>query len=214
MKSLLPIPRDPELIEKEIAAYYGMISEVDSRLDESSTPWNSRACSRTPSSSSRVTTAWRWARTDCLGKQNLYEESMRIPMIFVGPGIAANVVSEQFAQLPDIMPTVAALLGIDPPASSEGSALLGANAGAFSRPTAYFQYRICTGDSHGGPLEAHRLSLDRSGPAVRSRPAVRSERRPKELNDLSAVDAYQTKLSALESLLASERARHDDALVK
>ena len=28
------------------------------------------------------------------------------------------------------------------------------------------------------------------------------------------VGAYQTKLSGLQSLLASERARHDDALVK
>ena len=140
---------------------------------------------------------------------------MRIPMVFVGPGIAANVVSAQFAQLHDLMPTVAALLGIDPPASSEGSALLGANAAAFSRPTAYFQYY----DLHRGIRTADRWKfigyrLTVPGPQFDRVQLFDLNADPRELNDLSAVDAYQTKLSALQSLLASQRARYDDPLVK
>jgi hypothetical protein len=37
---------------------------------------------------------------------------------------------------------------------------------------------------------------------------------PSEINDLSAADGYQGKLSEMQSLLASERALYDDPLVK
>ena len=113
------------------------------------------------------------------------------------------------------MPTIAALLGIDPPASSEGSALLGVKAAAFSRATGYFQYM----DLHRGirttdnwKLIGYHLTVP--GPQFDRVQLFDLSSDPKEINDLSAVDGYQTKLSALQSLLASERARHDDPLVQ
>jgi hypothetical protein len=37
---------------------------------------------------------------------------------------------------------------------------------------------------------------------------------PSELSDLSALSAYQPKLAEIQSLLADERAAHDDPLTK
>ena len=147
--------RDPELVRQQIAAYYGMISEVDSEMGRILDTLEQRGLFENTIIVFAGDNGLALGAHGLLGKQNLYEESMRIPMIFVGPGIAANVVSEQFAQLPDIMPTVAALLGIEPPASSEGSVLLGAGAAAFSRPTAYFQYM----DLHRGIRTADHWKL-------------------------------------------------------
>jgi arylsulfatase A-like enzyme len=214
-ESLLDIPRDPELIKKEIAAYYGMITEVDSEIGRILDTLDQQGLFENTIIVFAGDNGLALGAHGLLGKQNLYEESMRIPMVFVGPGIAANVVSEQFAQLHDLMPTVAALLGIDPPASSEGSALLGTNANAFSRPAAYFQYY----EYHRGIRTADRWKLigyhlTVPGPLFDRVQLFDLNADPKELNDLSAVGAYQTKLSALESLLASERVRHDDPLVK
>lgn len=214
-ESLLDIPRDPELIRQAIAAYYGMISEVDSEIGRILDTLDQQGLFENTIIVFAGDNGLALGAHGLLGKQNLYEESMRIPMVFVGPGIAANVVSEQFAQLHDLMPTLAALLGIDPPASSEGSALLGANAAAFSRPAAYFQYY----EYHRGIRTADRWKLigyhlTVPGPLFDRVQLFDLNADPKELNDLSAVDAYQTKLSALQSLLASERARHDDPLVK
>ena len=139
-EDLLPIPRDPVLVRKEIAAYYGMISEVDAQIG--------RILDALEQQNLRDRTLVIFAGDNglalgshgLLGKQNVYDDSVRVPMIISGPGIAANVVSDRFAYLHDLLPTVASLLGIDPPMSSQGNALLNANA-ARPRQVAYHQYR-------------------------------------------------------------------------
>jgi arylsulfatase A-like enzyme len=149
-----------------------------------------------------------------LGKQNLYEETLRVPMIMVGPGIAASVVDDRYAYLSDVMATVASLLDLAPPASNEGSALLGTNV-AFSRPNGYFQYRdihraIRTADHWkliGYRLTATGVDFDRMQ-------LYNLDDDPIEMNDLSRVDGGQGKLAELQSLLAAERARYDDPLVQ
>ena len=75
-----------------------------------------------------------------LGKQNLYEESMRIPMVFVGRASPRTWSAATSASYTILMPTLAALLGIYFDLVPPRQRLLGANAAAFSRPAAYFQY--------------------------------------------------------------------------
>jgi len=55
-----------------------------------------------------------------LGKQNLYEHSIRVPMIMAGPGVPSNVKTNGFTYLSDITPTVYEYLGIKAPSSVEG----------------------------------------------------------------------------------------------
>ncbi len=57
-------------------------------------------------------------------KGQLFEESIRIPMIFSGPGIPHGTVnSTQVAQIVDIMPTLLDLCGVEIPASAQGRSL-------------------------------------------------------------------------------------------
>jgi len=55
-----------------------------------------------------------------IGKQNLYEHSMRVPLIIGGPGIAADKRTDAMCFLFDVMPTLGALCGVSGPKSSEG----------------------------------------------------------------------------------------------
>jgi arylsulfatase A-like enzyme len=55
-----------------------------------------------------------------IGKQNLYEHSMRVPLIVAGPGIAADKRSEAMCYLFDVMPTLGKLCGIATPTGSNG----------------------------------------------------------------------------------------------
>jgi arylsulfatase A-like enzyme len=149
-----------------------------------------------------------------LGKQNVYECSVRVPMILAGPGIAANAVDDRVAYLSDLLPTVAALLGLDPPASCEGNPLLGPNA-AVARRNAYYQYR----DLHRAirspdhwKLIGYRLSA--TGAQFDRLQLFNLNADPSEINDLSLAGEYQAKLSEMQSLLAGERALYDDPLVK
>jgi arylsulfatase A-like enzyme len=55
-----------------------------------------------------------------IGKQNLYEHSMRVPLIVAGPGIAADKRSDAMCYLFDVMPTLGKLCGIATPKDSQG----------------------------------------------------------------------------------------------
>jgi len=58
-----------------------------------------------------------------MGKQNCYEHSIRVPLIFAGPGLPEDVSTEALVYLFDIFPTLCNLAGIETPASVEGSSL-------------------------------------------------------------------------------------------
>jgi len=59
-----------------------------------------------------------------MGKQNLYEHSVRVPLIFAGPGVPEHGRSDALVYLLDIYPTLCELLGIEAPASVEGCSLI------------------------------------------------------------------------------------------
>jgi arylsulfatase A-like enzyme len=58
-----------------------------------------------------------------MGKQNLYEHSMGVPLIFSGPGIPKGQSSEAFVYLFDVYPTVCELIGAKAPEGLDGKSL-------------------------------------------------------------------------------------------
>ena len=59
-----------------------------------------------------------------MGKQNLYEHSIRVPLIFAGPGVPKGQQREAFCYLSDIFPTLCELLDLPLPSTVEGSSLV------------------------------------------------------------------------------------------
>lgn len=55
-----------------------------------------------------------------IGKQNLYEHSMRVPLIIRGPGIPAGKQTDALCYLFDVLPTLGALCSVPAPKTSEG----------------------------------------------------------------------------------------------
>jgi arylsulfatase A-like enzyme len=118
-EQLLPTPRDPAATKKDIALYYGMVSEMDAQVG--------RIMEALDKSGLRENTLIIFAGDNglavgqhgLLGKQNLYEHSIRVPMIISGPGIPVNAKTNGFTYLSDIAPTVYEYLGIKAPASVE-----------------------------------------------------------------------------------------------
>ncbi len=62
-------------------------------------------------------------RHGLMGKQNLYEHSQRVPLIFAGPGIPVGQ-SDALVYLFDVFPTVADIFQIPLPDGVEGQSLL------------------------------------------------------------------------------------------
>ena len=118
-EQLLPTPRDTAATKKDIALYYGMVSEMDAqvgRIIETLEKYGLRENTLIIFAGDNGLAV---GQHGLLGKQNLYEHSIRVPMIMAGPGIPSNVKTNGFTYLSDIAPTVYDYLGIKAPASVE-----------------------------------------------------------------------------------------------
>jgi len=58
-----------------------------------------------------------------MGKQNLYDHSVRVPLLFAGPGIEKGVKTDVLCLLSDVFPTVCDISGIDIPKSIDTHSL-------------------------------------------------------------------------------------------
>lgn len=139
---LAAFPRKPDEIRRHLAEYYGMISHLDHEFG--------RVLEALEAAGERENTIIVFAGDNGLGvgqhglmgKQNLYDHSVRVPLIFSGPGIAAGERREAWAYLLDIFPTLCDLGGVDIPASVEGRSLAPclAASGATVRDSLYLAY--------------------------------------------------------------------------
>ncbi len=118
-------PRDPKVVSEQLCEYYGLVSHMDEQIG--------RILKALDETGERDNTIIVYAADHglgmgshgLLGKQSVFEHSMKCPLIFVGPGIPRNESSEAFSYLLDIYPTLCSLLGIEAPDRVEGESLAG-----------------------------------------------------------------------------------------
>ena len=59
-----------------------------------------------------------------MGKQNMYEHTIRVPLVITGPGIPKDKRTGALCYLRDLYPTICELTGVPIPKSVEGRSLL------------------------------------------------------------------------------------------
>lgn len=67
---------------------------------------------------------WHLGEKEITGKNSLWDDSTRVPLIFAGPGIPANQVCSQPAELLDVYPTLVSVAGLPRKESLEGLSLM------------------------------------------------------------------------------------------
>jgi len=117
-------PRNPDEIKRHIAEYYGMISHLDDEIGRLIKVLDSVGELENTIVVFAGDNGLAVGQHGLMGKQNLYEHSVRVPLIFSGPGIPRGERRNSLAYLLDIFPTVCELSGIDIPESVEGKSLL------------------------------------------------------------------------------------------
>ena len=88
-EQLAPLPRTPEAIRAASADYYGMIAHLDAAIGRILQPGQTGRSTNTII----VYTAdhgLALGQHGLMGKQNLYEHSMHVPLMIAGPGIPAG----------------------------------------------------------------------------------------------------------------------------
>ena len=135
-----------------------------------------------------------------IGKQNLYEHSMRVPLIVAGPGIAADKRSDAMCYLFDVMPTLGKLCGVAASKDSQGQEFTAVlkDPSQPARPFLMFGYK-----SFQKALNDGRWKLIRY-PHVDRTQLFDLQADPYETKDLSALPEHAEHIKAMLEKLAAE----------
>jgi arylsulfatase A-like enzyme len=205
-EALLPWPRPEQGVRAMIAEYYRYISYLDSQIG--------RVLDALAASPHAKNTIVVFAADSgvargshgLIGKQNVYEHSMRVPLIVNGPGIPANQRSRAMCYLFDVLPTLGALCGVKGPSSSEGidfSATLH-DPSKPARTTMLFGYRQVM-----RAVRDDRWKLIRY-PQVDKTQLFDLEADPFEITNLAGKPEHAATLATMKSLLEQQAKIFDD----
>ena len=205
-ESLAPWPRTKAVISDQLCEYYGLVTHLDEQVGRVLAAL--RDSSHTDNTVVIYTADHGLAMGShgLLGKQNVYEQSMRCPLILRGPGIPKGQSSNAPTYIHDLYATICDTAGIDPPESVDSLSLLPIIQGQVEKVRdSYFlpfqdnQRAVSDGrlKLHVYPHINHRLLFDLFND-------------PHELTNLATDPNHATELRNLEGLMETWRKRLGD----
>jgi len=206
-ESLAPWPRTPEVVRKHLADYYGVITYLDMEMG--------RVLRALEDIGEYENTIIVFSSDHGLaigshglfGKQSVYEDAMKPPLIFSGPGIPKGR-SDAFAYLFDIYPTVCELAGVPLPTGLDGKSLSPVIQGRTEkvRDAIMLAYRSFQRSAREGDWKLLRY------PQINRSQIFNLSEDPAEANDLAGDPKVARKLEEMMELLGRLQKEFDDDL--
>jgi len=119
-ENLAPWPRSPEIIQASIADYYALISHLDKRVGDIIEKLKRDGLYDNTIIVYAADNGLAIGSHGLLGKQDLYEHSINVPLIIRGPGIPEKKVSDALVYLYDLYPTLINLCNLPVPDGVDG----------------------------------------------------------------------------------------------
>lgn len=140
---LAGFPRTPEEIRRHMAEYYAMITHLDAQVGRILGALDETGAAEETLVIFAADNGLAVGQHGLVGKQSCYEHSVRVPLVFAGPGVPQGLRTEARAYLFDVFPTLCDLTEIETPESVEGKSLARAMRvpGETLRESLYFAYR-------------------------------------------------------------------------
>lgn len=140
---LAGFPRTPEETRRHIAEYFAMISHLDAQIGRVTATLEQKGLVDDTILILAGDNGLALGQHGLFGKQSCYDHSVRVPLVFAGPGLPRDTRRDAFVYLLDIFPTLCELAGVPIPATVEGASLLPAikDPSLPVRDTLYFGYR-------------------------------------------------------------------------
>ena len=123
-EALLPWPRTRAAIQKERSDYYAIITHLDAQIGRIFDTLDQEELTKNTIIVFAGDNGLAVGQHGLLGKQNLYDHSIRVPLIFAGPGVPAGQRTDSLVYLFDIFPTLFEMLRLPLPASVDGRSLV------------------------------------------------------------------------------------------
>ena len=196
---LAPHPRDKKSIKQHIADYYGMISHLDEQIGRII---DTAECLNQRENTVLVYTADHGlavGQHGLMGKQNLYEHSVRVPMILSGLNLPPERRVHALTYAYDLFPTLCGLCQLPIPEGVEGVSLIPLIRGSTRSlhdtvSAAYKQYQRMVCDGRWKLIEywVH---------GVRHTQLFDLERDPHEIRNLAGQNGQSSRIRSLRESL-------------
>ena len=203
-------PRTSTEIRAHIADYYAMITHLDAQIGRLLKVLEEKGLMENTIIIFSGDNGLAVGQHGLMGKQNLYEHSINVPLIFKGPGIEKNTRTAKFAYLFDIYPTLCDFVGIDIPSSVEGESLKEVLYGKElkTREALFFAYKNF---QRAVRKDNWKLIMYNVDDKITTQ-LFNLENDPFEIINLAADPAHKEKLSEITLLLDQQmKAYHDQA---
>jgi arylsulfatase A-like enzyme len=200
-------PRTKAAVRRHLLDYYAMISHMDSQIGrifetlEQLGEWENTIIVFSSDHGLAI------GSHGLFGKQNLYEDGMKAPLIFSGPGVAHGE-SDAFAYLFDIYPTLCDLAGVDLPGELDGRSLAPVMRGETDavRDSVFLAYREVQRAVRFGDWKLIRY------PQVDVTQLFNLAEDPDEIHDLAGDPAHADRVATMLGRLRLQQQLWDDTL--
>ena len=207
-EGLARFPRNPDEIKKHIAAYYAMVTHTDAQIG--------RILDALEKSGKMKNTIIVFAsdnglavgRHGLMGKQNVYDHSVHVPLIISGPGIPKGELREQLCYVYDIYPTLCDLAGLPTPETVQFKSL----GKAIDSRNAQHRKQLAFGFmqwQRAVQNEKYKL-IEYCVKGKRHSQLFDLTNDPMELNNLAGEPKYASTLELMRTLLKEESVRLND----
>jgi len=205
---LAEFPRTPKEVREHIRDYRAMVTHLDAEIGRVLEALDRKGIREETLIVLAGDNGLAVGQHGLMGKQNLYEHSVRVPLLFAGPGIPGGKRSDTGVYLLDIYPTLCDLLELDTPENAEGVSVApvfdGKEAG---RDALYLAYKDC----QRGVSDLKRKLVEYAVDGERVETQLFDlENDPWELENLAGRPEHAKTLSELRSRLRALSLEWDD----
>ncbi len=209
-EKLAPFPRTAYAVKVHRREYYAIITHMDAQIGrildalESTGKAGNTVIFFTGDNGLAV------GHHGLMGKQNMFEHSVRVPLIACGPGLPKNQRIDGPVYLQDIMPTTLELAGMERPGHVRFKSLLPLIDGRQTR-----SYDAI----YGAYMDLQRMVIDGKFkliwyPKLDRYLLFNLKKDPQELHDLSENERYAKRMERMKASLLALQEQMDDPLLK
>lgn len=201
-------PRKPEVIQMILADYYALITHLDQQIGKIITTLKETGQYDNTIIVYAADNGLAVGSHGLLGKQSLYEHSIKVPLILKGPGVPQGQTLDAFAYIHDIYPTLAELAGLPKTEKLDGKSLVPVITGNQEsvRSSLFTSYRNTI-----RAVRKDQWKLIRY-PERDYTQLFDLEHDPQELNNLADKDEWQGKKEELSRLLKEAQTEVGDSV--
>lgn len=207
-ENLIAWPRTPEMVQASIADYYALISHLDDKVGEIIEMLKKKGLYDNTIIVYAADNGLAIGSHGLIGKQDLYEHSIKVPLIISGTGIPKEKVSDALVYLYDLFPTLCDLSGLPVQNGIDGKSIapvvMGESEGV--RGSLFTVYRNTV-----------RAVRDKKWKLIRYperdyTQLFNLEEDPLEINNLAGKETSQSKVEELTGILKGWQATTNDTI--